>query len=46
MLILDNKNSELRNILKPNWFSDSDASTFANAEAYFKIKIRKPLRVK
>jgi len=32
-------------ILKPNWFSDSDASAFANAEASFKIKIRNPLQV-
>ena len=26
-------------ILKPNWFSDIDASAFANAEASFNIKI-------
>ena len=32
-------------ILKPNWFSDIDASAFANAEASLNIKIRKPLRV-
>ncbi len=31
--------------LKPNWFSDSDASAFANAEASLKIKIRKPFHV-
>ncbi len=33
------------NILKPNWFSDTDASAFANAEASFDIEIRKSLRV-
>ena len=32
-------------ILKPKSFSDTDASTFANAEASLNFKIRKPLRV-
>jgi len=32
-------------ILKPNWFSDIDASAFANAEASLYIKTRKPLCV-
>jgi len=33
------------NIWVPNWFSDIDASVFANAEASFNFKIRKPDRV-